>query len=320
MSDGMNRRDLLKVSGGALLATSLGCQTAPKAASEKHGKRRALRVAHLTDMHLDVGRNAEQWGIRCFQHVQSQADPPDLILNGGDIVMDALDAKKEHVAPQWDVVQRVLRTCSLPIVHCLGNHDVWGWNRASSGASPDDPHFGKKWAQEVLSLEQRYYSRDLGSWKLLVLDSNSPGRQRIYDAHLDEEQFAWLKAELAATPADKHVMILSHIPILCAAAYFDGENEKTGDWIVPGSWMHQDARALKDLFFQHPNVRLALSGHIHLLDRIDYNGVTYLCNGAVCGSWWKGSYQETPPGYAMIDLYEDGTFDHEYVTYGWKKT
>jgi Icc protein len=112
------------------------------------------------------------------------------------------------------------------------------------------------------------------------------------------------------------VLVLSHIPILCACALLDGDNEKSGDWVVPGAWMHTDARRIKDLFYRHPNVKLAISGHIHLRDRLDYNGVTYLCNGAVCGAWWKGNYQETEPGYSLIDLYDDGTFDQQYVAYG----
>ncbi len=53
---------------------------------------------------------------------------------------------------------------------------------------------------------------------------------------------------------------------------------------------------------------------------LDYNGVTYLCNGAVCGGWWKGDYQETKPGFALVDLYDDGTFEHQYVHTGWEAT
>lgn len=87
---------------------------------------------------------------------------------------------------------------------------------------------------------------------------------------------------------------------------------------APGSRLHIDARRIKDLFVRHPNVRLCLSGHLHLVDRVEYLGVTYLCNGAVSGAWWKGNHQECEPGYALIDLHNDGSFEHRYVTYGWK--
>jgi hypothetical protein len=65
-------------------------------------------------------------------------------------------------------------------------------------------------------------------------------------------------------------------------------------------------------------VKLCLSGHEHLWDRVQYNAVTYVCNGAVCGNWWKGAYHETSEGYGVVDLYADGTFEVEYVRYGWQ--
>ena len=83
--------------------------------------------------------------------------------------------------------------------------------------------------------------------------------------------------------------------------------------------MHTDWRELKALFGHHPHVKVAVSGHLHLVDRVDYAGVSYLCDGAVSGGWWKQDHAgEGQPGYALIDLYPDGRFDRQYVTYGWQ--
>jgi 3',5'-cyclic AMP phosphodiesterase CpdA len=202
----------------------------------------------------------------------------------------------------------------LPVEHCLGNHDIWGWNRRQSLASGREPRYGKRWAMDVLGLEERYRSFDRAGWHFIVLDSTH-AHGESYRADLDPEQFEWLRADLRAA-GNRPVLILSHIPILSAAAYFDGDNERTGDWVVPGAWMHQDARRLKNLFREHRNVKLCLSGHLHLRDRVDYEEVTYLCNGAVSGGWWRGPYQECEAGYALIDLRADGTFDHRYLRYG----
>lgn len=83
--------------------------------------------------------------------------------------------------------------------------------------------------------------------------------------------------------------------------------------------MHADYKRLKNLFRDHRNVKLAVSGHLHQNERIDYAGMTYLCDGAVSGGWWKGPHLngECDAGYAALNLYDDGTFDHEYVNYGW---
>ena len=47
------------------------------------------------------------------------------------------------------------------------------------------------------------------------------------------------------------------------------------------------------------------------------NGITYINDGAVSGSWWKGPLEGVPEGFGVIDLRPDGTFDHRYETYGW---
>jgi predicted phosphodiesterase len=81
--------------------------------------------------------------------------------------------------------------------------------------------------------------------------------------------------------------------------------------------MHIDARKIKELFRGYPNVRLCISGHMHMVDRVVYNDVTYICDGAVCGAWWNGNQYEFEEGYGVFDLYDDGTFEHQYVPFGW---
>jgi 3',5'-cyclic AMP phosphodiesterase CpdA len=304
----LSRRGILTAAGAGIVAAG-----GPAAGAAE--RRRVARIAHLTDIHVQPELNAGEGMAACLRHVHAQKDRPDLILNGGDMIMDSLGADWSRTRAQWEVWSRVLReNCSLRTVHCLGNHDVWGWDRKRSGCTGAEPLYGKKAALEQLGLPERYHHFDLNGWRVFVLDSTHTA-DGVYTARLDDAQWEWFSGALAATPRGTHVMILSHIPILCGCAFLDGDNEKSGNWVVPGAWMHTDARRIKDLFVKHPNVRLCLSGHIHLRDRLDYNGVTYLCNGAVCGGWWKGSYQETGPGYALVNLYNDGTFDHEYVAY-----
>lgn len=230
--------------------------------------------------------------------------------------MDAFGADHDRTKVQWDLFGKVLRDeCSLPVEHCIGNHDVWSFRTRE-----DNPMHAakavKKWALAELGLESPYRTFVKGGWRFIVLDSTFPSGNG-YTARLDDEQFEWLGQTLRDSDPKQPVLIVSHIPILAACAYFDGDNEKSGNWVVPGAWMHIDARRIKDLFFKHPNVKAAISGHIHLIDRVEYLGVSYLCNGAVCGGWWKGNYQECEPGYALVDLFDDGTVESRYVAFGW---
>ena len=70
--------------------------------------------------------------------------------------------------------------------------------------------------------------------------------------------------------------------------------------------------------YKHPNVKAAISGHIHLADRTRYLNVDYFCNGSVCGRWWTGKYQEFAPAYALLDLFNDGSVECELIHFDWK--
>jgi 3',5'-cyclic AMP phosphodiesterase CpdA len=281
----------------------------------------ALRIAHITDMHILPTGPAMEGFARALRHVHALDPGVDFILNTGDCVMDSLEADADRARGQWDAFNSVLSAeCSLPIYHAIGNHDVWGWGLPSNAqnAARADPLFGKGLALQQLGLIDRYYSFDQGGWRFLVLDSThtpdiTPGMP--YTGKLDEEQYNWLAQQLESTPSSTPVCVASHIPFLAACEYLDGDNESSGNWIVPGAWMHIDARRLWKLFWQHPNVRLCLSGHTHQVEDLRYHGVKYLTNGAICANWWNGSYFDFPPGYVIVNLYQDGSSDSEFVTY-----
>ncbi|HMQ16647.1 MAG TPA: metallophosphoesterase [Phycisphaerae bacterium] len=142
---------------------------------------------------------------------------------------------------------------------------------------------------EVLGLPSWRRSFDRAGWHFVVLDSITQSGDG-YVGRLDDEQVEWLRADLARTPADTPVLIVSHIPaggVRLRALQGRGEPQA---WPVSGGLMHTDFRRLRDLLLKHRNVRLCLSGHLHQIDRVEYEGVTHICDGAVSGAWWKGRH------------------------------
>jgi Icc protein len=280
-------------------------------------KKRLLRIAHLTDVHVQPEAPAPHGLASALHTVQKLKDKPDIIFNTGDCIMDSMSKHKDRVQLQWDVWNSTLKNeNSIEIVHTIGNHDIWGITMPHATIK-GDVHYGKKWAVEELGIKNRYYSFDKNGWHFIVLDSTMPVVGFSYTAMLDEEQKEWLKEDLSKVAPSTFVCVLSHIPILAACVFFDGAKAKH-NWQVGGGNMHRDAHELKDLFYKHQNVKLCLSGHIHLIDQLEYLGVKYLCNGAVSGAWWGGSNQEFPPAFATINLYDDGSSDHELHYYEWK--
>ena len=80
--------------------------------------------------------------------------------------------------------------------------------------------------------------------------------------------------------------------------------------------MCRNPRTLAELFARH-NVKLGLSGHLHQVDAIQFHDLTFVCDGAVSGGWWKGSFKGFGPGYGSFDLSADGKLRHQYCDYGW---
>jgi predicted MPP superfamily phosphohydrolase len=319
MSNRISRRDFLLGAGGLAIGATAAWALKPAAQQPEQSqspRNRALRIAFLSDVHVQSWGNAPDGMARALRHAHALADKPDVIFNGGDAIMEALAADKQATQAQWDLWNSVLREeCALPIVHCIGNHDVWGW-LSTDPTIQSDPLYGKGFPLQQLGLEHPYYSFDRAGWHFIVLDSSfQAGNQYGYIGRLDDGQFNWLREDLESTSSETPVCVVSHIPILCVSEFYDGENEVTGNWVVPGAWMHIDSRRVKDLFRMHNNVTLCLSGHAHQIDRADYHDVKYLGNGAVCGAWWQGAYLGFPPAYVVVDLYDDGSSESEAILY-----
>ncbi|SEL71990.1 3',5'-cyclic AMP phosphodiesterase CpdA [Chitinophaga rupis] len=313
----MDRRSLIKGLGlGAVLGglPGAGLLRAAAAAPSKAARKRVLRFAHLTDVHLEPEMNAPKGLAACLHHIQSQKEQPSFIMNTGDCIMDALKQPKDRVETQWNLWHGLMKSDnSLPIEYCIGNHDCWGAGQTS------DALYGKKYALEMMHLPKPYRSFDKAGWHFIVLDSiQTLPDGTWYTCFLDEEQYAWLQQDLEANTT-KPIIIFSHVPIVSAAAVVTDNKFKPGQGYVLGQGtMHADAPRLIELFDKHPNVKVCMSGHIHLYEQIQYNNVTYISNGACSGNWWKGVRSHTENGYAMVNLYDDGTFDNEYIPYGWK--
>jgi len=300
----MKRRDFIGNSAG-LGAVVL---TNPSAILTTQIKKPPIRVAHLTDIHIKPGKDIEASVAKAMHHAQILVPEIDFIINGGDSIMDSLEADKDKTQIQWDLFTSILKKeISLPVYHCIGNHDIWGWF-IKENKPENERQYGKVWVVETLQMRNRYYSFSKDKWHFIVLDSTQLNPAGGYIGKIDEEQLAWFQTELASVAKEKFICIVSHIPILsiCAGLFFD-KTETNGDLKIQRNLMHSDFFALKKIFNNYPNIKVCISGHIHLQDELNYLGIKYYCNGAVSGNWWKGSFQEFAPAYAMLEFYDDGT-------------
>lgn len=296
----MKRRSFLK--NIPLTAAALTAGKSLAVASAVHSKKKVLTLAHITDVHITGENKAPEKFRLCLEEIKKQ-HRPDFFLNGGDSVMDVSYANvpREQVIRLWSTWDDCIRSLSSYEIHsCIGNHDVW-W----AAPSKEDELYGKPYVVRRLGIPGPYYSFNRSGWHFVILDSNNE------HVSLGDEQFSWLVKDLEQLPPGTPTLLMSHYPILGVTPQLVGGG-------------HSDGKKLKDLFYKHKDkVKVCLSGHNHLQDRDWYNGVAYFCNGAVSGYWWgKGDehsaapycYEETPPGYAILTLYQDGTLENTYYT------
>jgi predicted phosphodiesterase len=254
----------------------------------------SLRAVFLTDAHLplpsaeDAAKYRQQERARAAFR-SAAARQPGLWLFGGDNVM-AVDQgqTEEQAAEMFANWSRLVREeVKAPHASVIGNHDIW---YPKEGA-PEDR---KAMAKQAFAMPHRYHRMDQGGWNFFMLDVfHESGPIAI-----DDEQFAWLDAELAK--ATGPCCVVSHTQFFGPAAQIEGGAVS-------------NPKRTRELFLKHDNVRLALSGHQHHVDASTYDRVTYLCGGAVSSAWWGGNYAHFPPAYLVLDLLPDGEVNWETV-------
>ena len=86
----MKRKSFLQNS-----AAVIGAAWLPAVSMASDPLKKTIRFAHLSDIHLKPGAIPEAGMAMAFQQVQSLKKPVDFIINGGDAIMDALEADKQ---------------------------------------------------------------------------------------------------------------------------------------------------------------------------------------------------------------------------------
>ncbi len=172
------------------------------------------------------------------------ADPTAWAFNAGDLTHHgAAEELQNGYDPSWGVFrERTLFT--------LGNHDRY----TDTTARLYYDYTGA----------ERYYARTLGSWRIYVLNCESPDLGGASPV----EQTAWLKADLAQH-SDRHIMAMWHYPHFSNVCAHAGKEMtwpgKTGPW-----WQ----------VLQDHGAEFIISGHAHRWERFAKMVRTGLRTGA----------------------------------------
>lgn len=299
----MNRRNLLK---GALCASVVPLSgveaTAANAAVDE-----GFTFAFLSDTHIRPELDATRACAMCFEQVS--ASPVDFVIHGGDHIEDALETDRARATMLMDLYRKTERAhLRKPVRHVIGNHDCLGVF-PKSGIAPDEPGYGKQ--LYIDRFGPRYYAFDHKGVHFVVLDAIGITPDRNYEGRVDADQMDWLRADLAAQPKGRRIIVVTHIPLLTAMQCYEPES-----WLnTPHNWTfvtngREVLRILKPY-----NVLAVLQGHSHVYEQIALNGIRFISTGAVAGADWRGSFLGTPEGYTEITVAGQDV-SSRYRTYG----
>ncbi len=233
---------------------------------------------------------------------------PDLVIAGGDLVMDASKNNLDSAERQRYLYDSLTAKLQMPQYRTIGNHDIFGWRFGDSLVN--NPSFGKKFFSNTVGYT--YTTFDHRGWRFLLLDGITKTADGRYIGMIDSLQMQWIGEVLAETDTLMPIAVVTHIPLATLGYQMDfGALSPNPDYGVI-----VNAKELLALFAHH-RLRLVLQGHLHLYEKLLYNNITFITGGALCARWWQGKNNFTEEGFVKLRLFPDGSVNADYVAFDW---
>lgn len=242
-----------------------------------------VHLLQISDPHLHGNAQGSLRGVptlpslqRVLAHATAQREPFDAVLCNGDIVNDDPAGYAHFV--------RLLGALRLPVYCVPGNHDDPARLRAALADT---------------RLQVGGYA-DLGSWRIILLDSCVPGSA---GGRLAEGELERLRAALSQT--NRYAMVcVHHHPVALASRWLDALGI-------------ENAAQLFEVLDAHPQVRVLSWGHVHQCFESRRRGVRLLGTPSTCVQFLPQADEFTldsrPPAYRRLTLHVDGSVDTEVV-------
>jgi Icc-related predicted phosphoesterase len=208
---------------------------------------------------------------------------PEFVCFGGDIAYNGNKAEDWKV---YDSETKIWTDDHIPVYPALGNHDLHG---------DESVALANYFARFPELKQNRYYSVDVGSLRLIVLDSS-----------LDETtgaQGVWIKDQLDHLGADvRFVAFLMHHPPYTSSA----DDKKFGGGHSARMPEHAFAKMLEQ---RQPHLAakiVVFGGHVHNYERHEHGGVTYFVTGG-------GGAHAYPIERAPDDPFQSNEINYHYL-------
>jgi hypothetical protein len=258
-------------------------------ASEVSGADGVVRLSVSSDPHWNAETSNGAARTAMLKSLSSERPKRDAFFILGDIVERGMDDGAWHEA----LADLSLHLDGIPAGTIMGNHD------AVIDGEYHYKHYLMPKTVKTDSGEPYYYSMRAGHAVIIVLNLLWGSES------FDRRQRAWLERSLAALPADRQVIVLSH-----CFFYASGYTSFGVPW-------YDHFGTIKDVspILEKYGVDLVVSGHNHYMELLRKNGVTYAVIGAMGGKPDPEPTYRSPAslwiaqgvfGYLNLDIDESG--------------
>ncbi|TZF83790.1 serine/threonine protein phosphatase [Pedobacter sp. BS3] len=206
----------------------------------------------------------------------------------GDIVFDTPEL--------WGDMKSAMSNKSLPFFQTIGNHD-------HLQTAPNDEKSVENYQDTFGPTD---YSFNRGKTHVVVMDNVIYTAKQVYTGGITDEQWEWLKEDLAQVPKDNMVIYAAHIPFRSGGQY---------DHIG----YHDEILNLLSTFSQAH----IMTGHTHYqanyLHQVNGKLIYEHIHGAACGAWWNSTIcsDGTPNGYAIYQVNGNNIVNWKYKATGY---
>lgn len=193
---------------------------------------RPLLIAQLSDLH--IGATAE--GVDPLARLEAVVEAVRALPNPMDAVIVSGDLSDDGSEESYRLARPLLDRLGCPVYVLPGNHDDRARLRAAFGL----PGAGD---------EPVNYTVEVGELRLVLLDSNVPGRD---PGRFGPRDLAWLDKALKEEPERPTLLAVHHTPLATGLPGWDAIN------LDPS-----EREALAGVVARHPQLRAIVGGHLH---------------------------------------------------------
>jgi Icc protein len=282
-----------------------------KSIAQKSNSENDFSFVFATDIHVDTTKTSQQGFQKAIDTI-NQLDP-DFVITGGDLVMDALDAKYIEAVNLFKIYKNMSSSIQVPVYNTIGNHDFFGVYD-TSGTAINNPEYGTKMYENNIGEQYKYFEYKGCHFFLLNSVKIALDEDYKYIGLIDSFQIEWIKSILQRIDTLAPIIISTHIPFLTV---WTEVNYNALQPNFKGIVVNNSTEVLK--LFENHNLKLVLQGHLHYLENIKVFGIDFITGGSVCGNWWTGPHMQTEEGFLKIDV-KDNEFTWKYIDLEWSPT